>query len=119
MPGILIVEDEVLVAMQIEGNLQRQGYLVCGRVTTAERALDAARHNAPDLILLDIGLPGRMNGFDVARIFRTFSQAPIIFITGYSEDAVQSQVQAFAPARYLLKPVRVQQIKGMIDEMLE
>lgn len=118
MPGILIVEDEVLVATQFEQGLERLGYTICGRVTTADQAVAATRSHSPDIIVMDIGLPGPKNGFDAAREIRVFSRAPIMFVTGYSDDAMRSLAHEFAPACFLAKPVRIQNIEIALDLLL-
>ena len=63
---ILIVEDEVIIAMGLEDSVHDFGYLVAGRATTGQRAIDLAMETQPDLALIDIRLDGDMDGIEAA-----------------------------------------------------
>ena len=85
--SILIVEDEYAVARGIQYALQQEGY----EVTVArngEEGLDIATHSAPDLVILDVRLPG-IDGFEVLRRLRgTGSKSPVLFLTARDEETV-------------------------------
>ena len=76
---ILVVEDEENIRFSLSSGLRREGYRVLA-VSTGEEALDAARDEAPDLILLDVMLPD-VSGLDVSRLIRRDSDVPIIMVT--------------------------------------
>jgi CheY-like chemotaxis protein len=102
---ILIVEDEAIIALQLKIQLTRQGYEVCDTASTAEQCILSARKHNPDLILMDIHLRGAMSGLEAAEEIRAFSQAPVIFMTGYANDEVEESAIRFQPADFLVKPV--------------
>jgi len=68
MSKILVVDDEAIISMQLEERLQVMGYTVVGMAASGEDAIEKARRLSPDLILMDIVMPGRMNGIDAAHI---------------------------------------------------
>nr|HQI04566.1 response regulator transcription factor [bacterium] len=85
---ILLVDDEEDILNLVKYNLERDGYKV-ETVTTGEAAVRAARENVPDLILLDLMLPG-MDGFDVCRILKNdknVMKTPIVMLTAKGEDS--------------------------------
>lgn len=82
--AILVVEDETLVRVDIETQLQQAGYGIAGSATSGEEAITKARLLRPDLILMDITLRGRMDGFTAARRILDENDIPIIFVSAQS-----------------------------------
>jgi DNA-binding NarL/FixJ family response regulator len=111
----LIVEDEALIAMNLKTGLLRAGHRVCGVAGKAEQAVEMARREHPDVILMDIRLLGETDGIEAARQIATFSSAPVIFTTGYSNPALKERAMALKPAAYLVKPVDVRQIHTVLE----
>jgi CheY-like chemotaxis protein len=103
-PRILIVEDEVIIAMEIESRLESAGYLVCGPVMTGEEAVSAAREKSPDLILMDITLHGTMNGLDAAARIQAEKSIPVIFLSASVSDDILRQIREFRTGQYISKP---------------
>ena len=114
---ILIVEDEILIAMGIELELKQYGYADCDRVTTGEAAISVASKNPPDIILMDINLAGHINGIEAARHIQSKNKIPIIFITGYQDKTMEEQITKLQPAGYFVKPLIMQKIKTLIDKL--
>ena len=112
---ILIVEDEVMIAMCLEMELKRAGYEVCHRVVTGEDAVRIAKHESPDCILMDIRLAGDIDGIEAARQIQACSSIPIIFMTGYPDKAVEERAKQLNPLGYFVKPVRVHMLQPLID----
>lgn len=114
MPGetILIVEDNALIAMALEHILMRQGYATLASVDTGEAAITVADEKRPDLILMDVGLAGQIDGFRAAEEITALTGIPIIFMTGNTQDA---RLQSF---RYLSKPVANQNLFQCIENTL-
>ena len=84
MSRLLVVEDEVLVARDIQARLQRMGYEVVGTVARGEDAVSTALAESPDLILMDINLKGEMDGIEAATQINEVSSVPVIYCTAYS-----------------------------------
>lgn len=113
---ILIVEDEMIVAMSMRRSLQSGGYDVCGLSVTGEEAVQDTAEHRPDVVLMDIHLPGDMDGIDAARIIRERFATPIIFMTGYSEKVGDERVKQVQPTAYLTKPVQPKQLAAAIEQ---
>jgi len=101
---VLIVEDEVIIAMEIQLRLESAGFLVCGLVASGEKAILAAREKSPDVILMDITLRGPMDGLEAAERIRAERGIPVIFLTATENDAVLRRIREFSPIRHIPKP---------------
>ncbi len=112
---ILIVEDEVLIAMCLEMQLKQAGYEVWQQVATGEEAVIIAQQESPDIILMDIRLAGDMDGIEAAQQIQACSDTPIIFMTGYSDKAIEERAKQLNPLAYYLKPVNIHELKAMLD----
>lgn len=104
MPSILVVEDEVLVARDIQARLARMGYEVAGTAAKGEDAVCMALEHNPQLILMDINLRGEMDGIEAAVEINGQRSIPIIFCTAYSNDEVLERAKITSPFGYVLKP---------------
>ena len=76
-PLVLVVEDEAIIAKDIERSLVALGYQVLGRASSAEDGVQKARSGRPDLILMDIGLPGELDGINAAEIINRDLHIPV------------------------------------------
>ena len=104
MSRLLVVEDEVLVARDIQARLQRMGYEVVGTVARGEDAVSTALAESPDLILMDINLKGEMDGIEAATQINEVRSVPVIYCTAYSNDEVLERAKITSPFGYVLKP---------------
>lgn len=100
---ILIVEDELIVSKSISLVLEQEGY-TCLTVTSGEDALEQVPVYSPNLILMDIGLGGKLDGITTAGIITHQYKVPIIFITDHQSYQVYRQAQTSAPFDYISKP---------------
>ncbi len=82
---ILIVEDEQLVAADLEAKLTRLGYEVVGLAASGVDALRLASEEHPELVLMDVRLQGDMDGIETANLLQNVSAAPVIFVTAYAQ----------------------------------
>jgi PAS domain S-box-containing protein len=115
---VLIVEDNADVARSLAMLVEMLGHRV-QMVDDGSLALDAARKFQPDLVLLDIGLPG-MNGYDVARAIRaegTLRHAVLVACTGYGQDEDRRRVREAGFDKYLIKPVHVTDLEKILAAM--
>ena len=103
--GVLIVEDELIIALMIERMVQNLGHKVLAKVTSGEAAIEAAKEHRPDVILMDIRLQGEMDGIDAMSVIRRTSNIPVIFITGNSDENYRKRVQEADPLGFLTKPI--------------
>lgn len=111
--GILIVEDEPLVAMGISCCLEELHHEVLGTATTGLEALQMAESCEPDLILMDINIP-ELDGIIVMERLREKKNIPCIFLTGYSDSALIERAAGVNAYGYLIKPVDVHDLEAAI-----
>jgi CheY-like chemotaxis protein len=116
---VLVVEDEVIVAQYLRMELEASGYEVCGFVATGEEAIQKAKKEEPDLILMDIHLAGRTDGIEAAQKILDHRKIPIIFMTGYSQLEVAAREKNLNPTRFLSKPVEVEKIITVFEDLRE
>ncbi len=114
---ILLVEDEALLAMEMQMELERAGHFVCHVSATGEDAVDRVSEKRPDLILMDTRLAGKMDGIETARIILASYSVPVIFITGYSVDSIRQRAEDLHPYGYITKPVRFDALQRMMAEL--
>jgi signal transduction histidine kinase len=113
--SIFIVEDEVVIAMEIESVLQQLGYQVAGSAMSGEEAIVRTAETRPDLILMDIRLKGEMDGITAAdRIYRLY-KIPVIFLTAHSDKKTLEKAIAVHPFGYLIKPFRKNELYTAIE----
>jgi PAS domain S-box-containing protein len=115
LPKILIVEDETIVAMDIERGLRALGYVVVGAAGQGESAIELAQAERPDLILMDIRLKGPMDGIEAACEIRSRFSIPVIFLTAHADEATVERAKAAEPYGYLLKPFVDQELHTAIE----
>jgi len=115
MPKILIVDDEWLTRLEIEGMLTDLGYEVAGQAETGAEAVAMARELNPDLVLMDIKMPGEMNGIDAAREIKAELGTPIIFLSGYGDPEHIEAAKEIAPFGYVMKPFDEQEVHAFVE----
>jgi PAS domain S-box-containing protein len=116
--GIMIVEDEIVVAVDIEERLKNMGYQVSGIATSGGEAIARLGNNSVDLVLMDIGLKGDMDGIETARHIRENSAVPVIYLTAYADDKTLARAQVTEPFGYLLKPVNEKELHSTVKMAL-
>jgi PAS domain S-box-containing protein len=115
---ILIVEDETIVAMDIEQGLKGLGYKVTGMASTGEEAIRLTQQTRPDLVLMDIQLRGDMNGIEAAQQIHEKWGTPVIFLTAYADEKTVQQAANVEPFGYLLKPFEDRELHTAIEVAL-
>ena len=116
--SILIVEDEGFIALQIRELLEKNGYRVSGTLAYGEEAIAMVEKNPPDLICMDIGLMGKIDGIDTARKIHEHTDIPIIYLTSYSDDERLARAKETAPYSYLIKPFNDRELLTSVDMAL-
>ena len=118
MSKIMIVDDDVTIQMELEEYLAHMGYTVVGVVNTAAEAIEMAGEMNPDLILMDVALPGGMDGISAARKIKEKMDAAVVFVTGFGDPENIERAKQVEPFGYLMKPFDEQEIKGIIEIVL-
>lgn len=112
---ILIVEDETIVALEIQDRLEKLGYEIVASVSTGEEALEKVDMYKPDLVLMDINLEGLMDGIEAAEIVLDRHAIPIIYLTAYSDDETLRRAKITEPFAYILKPFGTRELHTAIE----
>jgi signal transduction histidine kinase/CheY-like chemotaxis protein len=117
-PRILVVEDESIVALDLQSSLEHLGYEVVGTAATGADALRIAAAQTPDLALMDIQLRGEMDGTATADEMRRRFGIPVVYLTAYSDEATLQRAQVSEPFGYLLKPFAERELQVAIQMAL-
>lgn len=112
---ILIVEDEKLVADDLQETLQGLGYEVPAAVASGEEALAKVTETLPDLVLMDIRLAGSLDGVQTSDLIQSQFQIPIVYLTANADRATLERVKASQPFGYILKPFNEKILATTID----
>ncbi|MBW2604857.1 MAG: response regulator [Deltaproteobacteria bacterium] len=115
---IMVVEDEAVIALRLQQRLTEMGYDVPGIAYSGEEAVEKAGSLRPDLILMDIMIPGKLDGIDAAEILGAELDVPVVFLTAYSEDNIVERAKKAEPYGYILKPFQDHEIKAAIEVAL-
>ena len=118
-PAILIVEDEAIVALDIRKSLESLGYDIAGMASSGEEALDIARNTRPDLVIMDIVLPGKMDGIETASQIHSEIGAPVIYLTAHSDRATVERATETMQYGYLVKPITTNELYSAIETTLQ
>lgn len=115
---ILIVEDEPIVALDLQQEIQQMGCEVVGVAESAEEALLAVSNCQTDLALMDIRIVGSMDGIQTARLLRSMYQTPTIFLTSYSDETTIARAARAMPYGYLTKPFQSGELRATLQVAL-
>ena len=118
MSKILVVDDEAIITMQLEERLSAMGYTIAGMAASGEEAIDKARRIHPDLVLMDIVMPGKMNGIEAAKIITGELDIPVVFVTSYADDTIIEKAKHVRPYGYIVKPFNELEIKAAVEVAL-
>lgn len=115
---ILIVEDEGIVAIDIQNILDRLGYTISGTTFTGKDAIKNAKNARPDLVLMDIGLKGNIDGIEAAKIIKDRYQIPVVYLTGFADTKTLQKANETNPLGFILKPITEKELQTTIKKAL-
>ncbi len=113
--SILLVEDNAIVAFDMQQRLQKLGYQVQGIIASGEEAMEAVSRQAPSLILMDIFLDGRIDGIETAKAILKDTQIPIIFLTGHDDEETLGRAKITETFGYIIKPAESRDLHVAIE----
>lgn len=111
---VLVVEDEIVIALDISYTLRDFGYQVLDPVMSAEAALSLLEKEHVDLVLMDIHLKGKMTGIDAAVFIRERFGIPVVFLTAFADELTIAHARVAEPYGYILKPYTKQDLNSNI-----
>lgn len=112
---ILLVEDEAIVAQDLQESMLRLGYRVAGIASEGAQAVAMARQLQPDLIVMDVGLRGEVDGIQAARMIQESSHIPVIYLTGHGDAATLQRAVTTGPLGYIVKPFQEVELRCAIE----
>ena len=115
---ILIVEDEGIVALDLQERLEYLGYEVCGIADTAKNALRLSAKYSPNLVLMDIVLKGERDGISAAKQIYDLFEIPVVFLTAYADEKTLMRAKQSNPHGYIVKPFNIQMLQSNIEMAL-
>ncbi|MGB9175853.1 MAG: response regulator [Methanoregula sp.] len=118
MSKILVVDDEAIITLELEECLSAMGYTVAGMASSGEDAIEKARRLTPDLVLMDIVMPGKLNGIEAAKTITGDLDIPVVFVTSYADDTIIEKAKQVGPYGYIVKPFNELEIKAAIEVAL-
>jgi two-component system, response regulator PdtaR len=101
---IVVAEDESIVRLDLKEMLENQGYLVVGEATDGKSAINMARELKPDLLLMDIKMPGELDGIAAAKILAEERVAPVLLLTAFSDREFVDRARESGVMGYIVKP---------------
>ena len=104
--NVLIVEDEGIVAKDLQHSLKKLGYNISGICSNGEDAIRAVQETKPNLVLMDIMLKGEMSGIEAAEQIRLRFNIPIIYLTAYADEGTLDKAKLTEPGGYIIKPFK-------------
>src|SRR5450631_629533 len=113
--NILIVEDEQLIAVDVQEKLHRLGYPVPAIAQSGAEALLCARSTPFDLVLMDIRLRGGMDGIATAQALKTEFETPVVFMTAHADQETINRAKLTEPLGYVVKPVSDDDLRSTVQ----
>jgi DNA-binding LytR/AlgR family response regulator len=113
--NIFIVEDESIVAKDIQNSLIKLGYNVVGIANNGKDAIEKILELKPDLLLMDIMIKGDLTGIDVSDKIKEKLNVPIIFLTAYADEGTLAKAKVTEPYGYILKPFKEVDLHSTIE----
>lgn len=114
-PAILVVEDERVVARDLEASLKMMGYNVIGTTASGEDCLERADARRPDLVLMDVRLAGALDGIETAEQLQARFDIPVVYLTAYADEYTVARARDTSPQGYVVKPFRAGELRSAIE----
>ena len=115
---VMIVEDEAIIALDLQSHLIQLGFEVTGTARSACEAFQEVENKPPDIVLMDIRIEGDMDGIAAAAIIRSRYHLPVIYLTAHADEATLARAEATEPFGYIMKPLQYLKVKAVVTMAL-
>ncbi len=115
----LIVEDNLILSLLYENYLKESVFKTVGEIKSGLVAVELVEKYKPELVIMDINLEGDIDGIETSKRIRTFSNVPIIFITGNDDKATAHRASLIPNSYFLGKPISEAVLKQAVDKVLD
>ena len=112
---ILIVEDERIVALDLQQTLREFGFAGTDVASSADEALACAAARRPELVLMDIRINGDRDGIETAHSLKAQFDVPVVYLTAHADEVTLQRATATTPHGYLLKPIKAAELRSDND----
>ncbi len=116
--SIMVVEDEGIVSIDIRNMLRKAGYNVAAVAFQGEEAVQKAETSKPDLVLMDIGLKGEIDGIEAAKKIRERFRIPVVFLTGFADENTMAKAKEVNPSGFIIKPINEEELRRILEQTL-
>jgi CheY-like chemotaxis protein len=116
--SVLIVEDERIVAKDLQQTLAELGYDAFAIASSGDEALACASERCPDIVLMDIRIKGPRDGIETAEILKKRFDVPVVYLSAHADTATIQRATLTEPHGYLLKPVKAAELHSSIEVSL-
>ncbi|NBC27941.1 MAG: response regulator [Bacteroidetes bacterium] len=118
---VLIIEDDLILALSLEMMLKRIGFKEIQKVETGEEALEITESFCPDILLVDIQLGAGITGIETVKRIQSTMNVPALYITGNSDNFYKAQAEDTTFVDYLIKPITYRELNDVLvsHQMLE
>jgi len=111
----MVVDDEATITTQLEERLTNLGYEVVGSASSGQEAIQLAEQTKPDLILMDIVMPGKIDGIEAAGRIKADLDIPVVFLTAYGDEKFVTRAKQVEAMGYIIKPYQEEELKATIE----
>ncbi|MHA7129457.1 LytR/AlgR family response regulator transcription factor [Algoriphagus namhaensis] len=115
---ILIVEDELSIAENIQEILELLGYVNIDIANSANQCIKVIKKYRPDLVFMDIKLKGDKDGIELGEIVKGMVDAPLVYVTSYSDPTIIERAKRINPAGFIVKPFNTNDIHAIVEIVL-
>ena len=116
---VLIVENEAIISMDLRYRLEALGYCVPDEIRSGEEAVEAASRLRPDVVLIDVGLSGLMNGVAAADEIRRRFNIPVVYLTEHADENASGRAKMTELSGYVLKPFNDAELRAGIETAIQ
>jgi DNA-binding NarL/FixJ family response regulator len=113
---VMIVEDEIIFALDTKVTLQKMGYEVTGISSNFNDAIDCVKRSKPDLVLMDINIKGKTNGIETARYLKEVYNIPSLFLTAYHDRETREKISQVHSIGILFKPLDDRKFQEVLED---
>jgi len=112
---ILVVEDEIIVAKDLQNKLEKLGYSVPAFINRGEDVIQKIEETKPNIVLMDIKLQGKMDGIEASNRMKPHFDIPVVYLTAYADDQTLKRAKMSTPFGYILKPYQTRELHTIIE----
>ena len=117
-PKVMVVEDDFIIRLFIEKVLRSMGCEIVAKASSSDEAIQLSMDHEPDIIIMDIGIKGKADGIDTAKIIKEKSKVQIVFLTGNSDAMTLAKAKDINPLGFIFKPIDEDRLKGKFTEFI-